>query len=306
MTSHLPNTFTPGESSTHQTGYVDSIEYNAVGKKLRQFLWNKGFIEVHAQSRNSLLAACEDPQTLSSYSYAGTLWPLPQTGQMWLEFELLRKPDVPGYFCMTTSFRNEPNPVAGRHDKIFGLFELEMKGSLVDLMNLWKELCAYLGYPNAPHEVSYDDIANKYGVESLDHEHETRMYEEFGPVVFLKNFPIHTSPFWNMGLYPDKKHAKKVDVILSGIETIGSAERSCNVEEMRDMFHTISGGGYANILYSQFTKERVEKELCDFLSYPMIQRVGGGIGMTRLIRSLKMEGLLDALIEEAAITPNKQ
>ncbi len=42
-------------------------------------------IENMTQSRLSILAACEDPTTISTYNYAGEVWPLPQTGQMWLE-----------------------------------------------------------------------------------------------------------------------------------------------------------------------------------------------------------------------------
>ena len=288
----LPDIFTPGEASTSQIGYVDTVKYNKVVKKLREFFWAKGFLEVHTQSRLSILAACEDPTTIATYTYGGMSYPLPQTGQMWLEYELLRNPEPPGYFCMTTSFRNEPNPVPGRHDKVFGLFEVEMKGSLNDLINLWRELCEFLGYQGTYHEVDYDDVCKKYDVRELEHEHEEQLYKDFGQVVFLKDFPIHTSPFWNMGLYPDRLHARKVDVILSGVETFGSAERSCSVDEMRHMFHTISDGQYANTLYSQFSKERVEKELEDYLSYDMFPRVGGGIGVTRLIRSLEMEGLL--------------
>jgi len=294
---HLPSIFTPGEASTHQIGYVDTKKYNAVVKKLRQFFWQKGFLEVHTQSRLSILAACEDPQTIATYNYGGMTYPLPQTGQMWLEYELFRNPDAPGYFCMTTSFRNEPNPIPGRHDKVFGLFEVEMKGDMNNLINLWRELCKFLGYEGNFSEVDYDTIAKKYGVRELENTEEERLYEDFGPVVFLKDFPVHTSPFWNMGLYPDRMHARKVDVILSGVETFGSAERSSNVEEMRHMFHTISDGQYANTLYSQFGKERVEHELNDYLSYEMFPRVGGGIGVTRLIRSLEMEGLLDSLMD---------
>jgi hypothetical protein len=52
------------------------------------------------------------------------------------------------------------------------------------------------------------------------------------------------------------------------------------------MFHTISDGMYANLLYSQFGKERVEKELDDFLSHDFFPRVGGGIGLTRLINAI--------------------
>ena len=60
---------------------------------LRSFFLEKGFLEVHTQNRLSILAACEDPFNVATYQYAGNTWPLPQTGQMWLEHELLTKPD---------------------------------------------------------------------------------------------------------------------------------------------------------------------------------------------------------------------
>ena len=87
--------------------------------------------------------------------------------------------------------------------------------------------------------------------------------------------------------------SKKIDVILSGQETIGSAERSCDADQMRTCFKTISNGGYAKLLYNKFGKERVDEELEDFLSYDFFPRSGGGIGISRLIRSMKLEKLID-------------
>ena len=80
--------------------------------------------------------------------------------------------------------------------------------------------------------------------------------------------------------------AAKIDVIISGQETIGSAERSSDPDEMIKMFHEISDGMYADLLYNKFGKERVDKELDDFLSLNFIPRVGGGIGVTRLLHAL--------------------
>ena len=95
-----------------------------------------------------------------------------------------------------------------------------------------------------------------------------------------------------MRLNEDKVHSNKIDVIIHGIETIGSAERSTNKEEMKEKFRTISNGGYANTLYAQFGKERVEKELEEFLNYNFFQRSGGGIGVTRMIRAMKLSNLV--------------
>jgi len=273
-------------------------DFDAAVQKLRSFFTGKGFIEVHTQNRLSILAACEDPTTMATYNYAGNVWPLPQTGQMWLEHYLLQNPEEKGFFCVSTSYRNEPNPVPGRHDLIFPMFEFESRGDMDDMIRLEKELLEHLGfskdmYPdNLYPEGDYNDVAKKYEVDILEHEHETQLEKDHGPVYFLKNFPERTSPFWNMGRNDGGETAKKVDVIIHGIETIGSAQRSCDKESMRKQFNEISNGEYANMLFSQFSKDRVLGEMNDFLSKEFFPRYGGGIGMTRMIRAMKMSNLI--------------
>ena len=292
----------PTESSVASAGGRGDIpthqEFHKCVQKMRSFFEGKGFIEVHPQNKLSILAACEDPTTMATYNYSGNVWPLPQTGQMWLEHYLLDHPEEPGFFCISTSYRNEPNPVPGRHDKIFPMCEFETKGGMDVLIELEKELLEHLGfskdmYPNNEYPLdTYDNVAERYGVSELEHEHEDRLEKDHGPVFFLTDFPERTSPFWNMKLYEGGKHAKKVDVIIHGIETIGSAERSCDKEEMRHTFNTISNGEYANTLFAQFSKERVQGELNEFMKKPFIPRCGGGIGVTRMIRAMKMSNLL--------------
>ena len=269
-------------------------DYNKAVTKMRDFCVSKGFLEVHTQSRLSILAACEDPETLATYNYAGQVWPLPQTGQMWLEYELLKNPDATGFFCISTSYRNEPNPVPGRHDKVFPMFEFEIKGGLKELQQFETAMLEYLGFGTRDefHEGNYLDVAAKYGVKELEHEHEEAIEKDFHKVYFLKNFPNYTSPFWNMHQNGDGITAAKIDVILHGVETIGSAQRSTDPDEMRSQCMTISEGAYANTLFSQFTRERVLKELDDFLSFNFFPRSGGGIGVTRMIRAMKLSNIL--------------
>ena len=281
----------------HKSLCIKPCEFHSVSKKLRAFFEGKGFVEVHTQNRLSILAACEDPSTISTVQYAGKKWPLPQTGQMWLEFEMLKDPSPPGYFCMSTSYRNEPNPIEGRHDLIFPMFEFELKGGMDELRKMEMELLDHLGYnKNRKGEEypcrDYEDMAKKYNARDLEHKHEQKMYNEFGSAFFLENFPDYTSPFWNMKRNEDGSQANKIDVILSGQETIGSAERSSDPVAMREGFNTISDGMYAKTIYNHFGTERVNGELDEFLAHSFIPRSGGGIGMTRLIRSMKMEGLI--------------
>jgi len=254
---------------------------------LRSFFLGKGFDEVHTQNRLSILAACEDPFNVATYNYAGQVWPLPQTGQMWLEHELLTQPSSKGFFCVSTSYRQEPNAIPGRHDIIFPMFEFEMPGDIDDLKAMEYELCDYLGF-DVPTEKTYADWQKHYGVGSdveLDAQHELSMEADFGSTM-ITDFPEITSPFWNMSRYPGETESKKIDVILGGMETIGSAERSCDVDMMRDTFHTITEGAYSKLLFELFGKDRVEAELEEFLKFDFFPRVGGGIGMTRMIAAL--------------------
>ena len=170
---------------------LQTCDYNTVVNKMRDFCVSKGFLEVHTQSRLSILAACEDPQTLATYNYAGQVWPLPQTGQMWLEYELLKNPEAPGFFCISTSYRNEPNPVPGRHDKVFPMFEFEIKGGVDALQQFETELLEYLGFGSREEfqQGDYLEVAKRYGVEELEHEHEAALENDYHKVFFLKNFP---------------------------------------------------------------------------------------------------------------------
>jgi aspartyl/asparaginyl-tRNA synthetase len=288
------------------TQLINPVEFTTVVKRLRSFFDNLNFQEVHTQSRLSILAACEDPTTVATYTYSGEIWPLPQTGQMWLEYELLTKPDLPGCYCVSTSYRQEQNPTPGRHELIFPMFEFEAPGNFEDLLQMENDLCKFLGF-KAKNERNpytedfpggmYQSVLAKYTGAELDAGHEEEMYKEYGDVFFLTYFPESTSPFWNMKLGKDDvkktgKLANKCDVIIGGMETIGSAERGTDPDQMRHQFHTISDGGYAELLYDLFGKERVEAELQEFLKHDFIPRYGGGIGITRLIAGMKKAGLM--------------
>lgn len=276
------------------TQLINPYQFTETVGLLRSFFLSRGFLEVHTQNRLSILAACEDPFNVATYNYAGQVWPLPQTGQMWLEHELLSAPSSKGFFCVSTSYRQEPNAIPGRHDIIFPMFEFEMPGNIEDLKALELQLLEHLGF-DAPTERTYAQWQEHFnlGTSHLEAHHENMMYDQFGSTL-ITDFPESTSPFWNMSRYEDGGCSKKIDVILGGMETIGSAERSTDVNQMRDTFHSITHGEYAQLLYKLFSKERVEDELERFLEFDFFPRVGGGIGMTRMISALQKQDILQA------------
>ena len=272
----------------------ETFDYDKVVTKMRRFFkYVKNFVEVPTQSRLSILGACEDPKTISQFVFDGVNYPLPQTGQVFLEHEILKNPDVEGFYCISTSYRNEPNPIEGRHQKIFPMFEFESRGNMHDLIKLEEELLTFLGFEEDSTHCTYDGLCERYAVSHLEAEHEERMNQEISSKLFLKYFPQRSHPFWNMKQNDDDMNLyNKVDVILHGQETIGSAERSSNPNDMRANFHAISDGQYAKLLFNKFTKERVMKELNEYLALDFFPRFGAGIGMTRMARAMKLEELI--------------
>ena len=274
----------------------NTLNYNYMIKELRRFFQEKkGFIEVPSQARTSILAACEQPKTITDYSIGGKTFPLPQTGQMWLEYEMLKNPSWPGVFCITTSYRDEKNPIQGRHERVFPMFEFESLGGFEELKKLEKELLAHLGFEE-PISIDYCQIAKNYETEILEAEHELSLAKQFGASISLENFPGYTNPFWNMkqgsnGLY------NKIDVLLHGMETIGSAERETDKNLMRERFFTIENGEYSNLLFSRYGQDRVIAELDEYLSLDMVKRFGAGIGVTRLERAMELSNLLPSSTE---------
>lgn len=270
----------------------NTLLFHETVSKLRDFFFNqKQFVEVPAQSRLSILAACEDPQTLRKFTINNKEYPLPQTGQMWLERELLENEKFPGVFCNTTSYRDEPNPVPGRHLRVFPMFEFESKGGIDELISMEMDLLKHIGFTEKPVIVDYKEACQKYEVETLEGEHEEYLQRDFGNIVFLVKFNKASDPFWNMKQI-DNDTFSKVDVILYGQETIGSAERSCDKKEMLNNFYSVSDGNYCKKLFEEFTEERVMHEMNDYLKLEFFERFGAGIGVSRMARALQLAGII--------------
>lgn len=281
--------------------YLKTPVYGQVVRRLCNFFQGKGFHEVHPQSTLSILSACENPQSIARFDYQGETYPLKQTNQMELEEILLKNPNYKHIYCQTVSYRDEEDPIPGRHDMIFPMFEAEELGSFDDLVNTLSELCFFLGFPtpnkkDLPEEknltftkngwpmIKYEDACKRYGVTEIEHEQEQKLKEDFGSVVFLYDFPERTHPYANM-LRKDGI-AKKLDVIINGKETFGCAERSCDAEDIRHRFHTIVDGKFAKRLHRLFTEPRVEKELNSYCALTFVPRWGFGCGLTRLIQAM--------------------
>ena len=54
-------------SRNKMTALIEPQKYTDTVDLLRSFFLSKNFLEVHTQNRLSILAACEDPETVATY-----------------------------------------------------------------------------------------------------------------------------------------------------------------------------------------------------------------------------------------------
>ncbi len=276
-------------------------DFNTLINKMRTFFMQKGYKEVYPQPLLSILAACEDPKTVRSFKFNGNIWPLPQTNQMHLERILMENADyVDGLFTITASYRDEPNPIEGRHMRSFSMFEAEHKGDFSHLLKTLSKLMIHLKLVKKESDIlffTYNELCDKYNTKILESEHEELLWKEYGDVIGIIYFPRRSNPFFNMGFAKiDEKTNEelyyKCDLIICGQETFGAAARSCNIEQMRESFYTISDGMYSKLLLDLFGEERVKDELENFFKLKMIERWGFGMGIDRLYRAMKLKNLI--------------
>jgi len=260
------------------------IKIDAAVSVMRTFFQKKGFVEVYSLPARNILATRENLVPIVRYKYQGREWH--QTGHLALEHILLDNPEIAG--CYTVSDAATP------------MLEFESRGDMNELINMKKELLNHVGFEKknlqSPFHVpffdypagDYLDMMKKYNTKELDHDH--MIEQDYGAVFFLKHFPMHTIPFWNVK--NDGNLSSKVDVILHGIKTIESAERSCDKDDMLSRFLSINGGDYNRLLCNKFGKRVVEKHMDVFLGRDFIPRYGGGIRVTRMIRAMEMSDLI--------------
>ncbi len=265
---------------------VNSYWYHKTVSRLREFFTSRGFIELHPNPRQSFLTIADDVSTITTYNYEGENYLLPQTTHMWLEFELLKNPHLPGVFCCSTSYRQHKNPVPGRHENIFPIFDFEMAGGIQSMVNLQRELLEHLDFDMSKYkEFTYDNLTLDLGVKQIDAATETLIGQNVSPVTVVTDMPNSINRSWYAKR--DEGHVKSSDVILFGMETIGASERATNPENMRERFYQMQDGNFAKTLFETFGQKRVEKELGEFLSLEFFPRSTGSIGLTRMIRAMR-------------------
>lgn len=277
-------------------GYISPRDFDELFSLIEDIVrWHDFLIWQPAEP--TILAACEDPETLLEYTENSTdrRFPLEQTNQMSFEYELLRSLreniSISGLYAITISNRDEVRKrTAGRlmHKK-FQMFEMEFWGKFENLIMLFYQIVTNTGVKEEHIKVLDYTTALQYlkkpvtGI--ITDEDEVWLNENVAPCVFLTHFPERTNPFWNMKR--ENGFALKCDIILGGMECAGGAERETEKEPQLAAFNSLPN--YKEKLFFSFGRERVYEELNYYFSLlsPLAVRSGAGFGLSRYSEALR-------------------
>lgn len=135
---------------------------------------------------------------------------------------------------------------------------------------------------------NYHELVEHYGTVEITEAINKKLEKDFSYATFLSDFPSYTEPLWNIKREGDI--ANKTNIILYGLETITWGEISCEPDVMSSRFYEKEL--YSKTLFATFGQERVEEELHEFLALDFFPRSSGTISITRMIRALKLHGIL--------------
>lgn len=234
---------------------VSNKQYHYVANCIRFYLIENGLIECCSQSKFPILSS--------------------GAHQLCLEHELLQNPDGAGYFCVTNV--NTENPDSAP------TVEFVIKGDIIVLESFIHHLLIYLGYHNISKYTikDYNYITTKLNmdVNYLSNYVKQKIYNKFGAVFLLKNYPTNTTAHWTQKTNFNNTY-NKIVTILSGMEAIISYEMSSAKHIMRNQFKSSSDTVDEN------------DELDQYLSQTFITRSYGNIFTLEIIDSMIKERLI--------------
>lgn len=239
----------------HPFNPVSNKQYHYAVNCIRFFLIENGLIECCLQSTFP---------TLSSGAH-----------QLYLESELLQNPDVTGYFCVTNVNIENPHAIPTA--------EFVIKGDVQVLESFIHNLLIYLCYHTISKytikDFSYITTKLNMDVNYLSNTIKQKIYNKFGAVFLLKNYPLNTTSHWTTKTNVNNTY-NKIVTILSGDEVISSYEISSDINDMRTQFHTCN----------EFEEDN--DELDQYLLQSFITRSYGKISILSLIDSMVKERLI--------------
>lgn len=231
--------------------------YNTVIHLLRKFLDKLNFIELFTQNKLGILTICDDPKAMCTFNYGGYVWPLPQSSIIWLEHELFTNPDLAGIYTVCTTYKNDPNYSKKKSDNILEAdvvvpnFEFVTFGEYSEIILLVVNLLQELGFLEKYTFVNYNQLVKRHGSTNLS-------IDVLAPtkgVTFVEHVPNQK---WGM------KYTSKVYIYQT--EILSFSEHLKDSNDLLETFFTLDNGHLSEYLYAQFSKERVDKELFNFIN----------------------------------------
>jgi hypothetical protein len=269
-----------------QSLYVNPFFFHYVTNATRFFFLENGFIETYEQSNLSVINSCKHLNSCCLFDMYKFCHSLPQSNEIWLDYEITKYNNQTGFFCISTHYTNDS---LGIKNSIIPCLEFSIKGGMFELEKMLRSLLTSLGYKNKCkfNTIMYKNILSTYNVTNITPSVYNKIAETDNGVIFIKNYTFNEDTFWND--FQENEIYNKITILLDGKETITATQKSKSSEFMRNNFKNRSD---FNKLCEIFGEYRVLGELEGYLELPFSDRCTGKINLINLIGSMHKESLI--------------
>lgn len=267
-----------------QSLHTDPFHFHFIYNSIRNYLIQNNFIESYVQNRLSNLNSCKNIFNACLFDMYKFCYCLPQSNEIWLEYEMIKYNKQSGFFCQSSLYFNHNN---GLDNYIEPAMEFSLIGGLFELEKLFRGLLKHMGYTNNIFNyksIDYKDILLLFQLEVLTEKIKIPKLSEDKTIYFVKNIPKNDDTTWND--YDQNGIYNKIIVIIYGKVVFYGIQKSNEIEKMRNIY--LERNDYP-ALCEFFGEERVLGELESYLELPFMDRCTGKIKISSLIELMNKE-----------------
>jgi hypothetical protein len=267
---------------------INPFTYNYVANAIRFFFLGNDYIESYEQNKLSNLNSCNNIFNACLYDMFNFCYSLPQSNELWMDYQILNNSNQTGFFCYSTVYTND---IYGIKNNIEQIIDFSLIGGMYEVEKLVRNLLEILGLKNIFNFKTYEysKLLKELNINELRESDYNKISFTEKTICFIKNFQPNENIKWNDFYDENKKYYNKIIIICQGKLIVSCGQKSQTVEKMRENF--LKKKDFKKKC-EFFHEERVLGELNSYLDLHFVKRCTGSINLKNLMDILISENLV--------------
>jgi hypothetical protein len=268
--------------------HINPFTYSYVANAIRFFFLDNDYIESYEQNKLSNLNSCNDIFNACLYDMFNFCYSLPQSNELWLDYQIMKYHNEKGFFSYSTVYTND---IHGINNNIEQIVDFSLCGGMYELEKIVRNLLDTIGLKNIFNFKTYEytNLLKELNINELKEIDYDKILCDEKTIFFIKNFQKNENIKWNDFYDTNNKYYNKIIIVCCGKVLISCGQKSESVDQMREKY--LNKKDFKKKC-EFFHEERVIDELNSYLDMPFKKRCTGSIHLKNLMNLLISEDLV--------------